>query len=142
MALHLPLVISLKSTHNLVTHPRYDTPPNHHITLTLRNRKACERRRDGLSSSCEASTDWQLHCGYLESLAFRTFDKILIFGHWLSKTLKLALASGTFHFEKCFYYILVNYFQNSKIFSKTFFKMVLQKLALRYFLMCEAFLLS
>ena len=142
MALHLPLVISLKSTHNLVTHPRYDTPPNHHITLTLRNRKACERRRDGLSSSCEASTNWRLHCGYLESLGFRTFDKILIFGHWLSKTLKLALASGTFHFEKCFYYILVNYFQNSKIFSKTFFKMVLQKLALRYFLMSEAFLLS
>ena len=39
---------------------------------------------------------WLNDWGYLESLAFRAFDKILIVGHWLSKTLKLALASKAF----------------------------------------------
>ena len=49
-----------------------------------------------------------------KSLAFRAFDKTIIFGHWLPKTQKLALASGAFLFEKGFYYILVDYFQRSK----------------------------
>ena len=39
---------------------------------------------------------------HLESLAFRAFDKILMFGHWLSKTLKLALASGAFFLKIAF----------------------------------------
>ena len=52
--------------------------------------------------------------GINESLAFRAFDKTIIFGHWLSKILKLALTSGAFLFEKGFYYILVDYFQESK----------------------------
>ena len=54
--------------------------------------------------------------GINESFAFRAFDKTIIFGHWLSKTWKLALASETFLFENGFYYILVNYLQKSKIF--------------------------
>ena len=49
-----------------------------------------------------------------KSLAFRAFDKTIIFGHWLPKTQKLALASGAFLFEKGFYYILVDNFQKSK----------------------------
>ena len=36
------------------------------------------------------------------SLAFRAFDKILLFGHWLSKTLKLALAFGAFLLKLAF----------------------------------------
>ena len=118
--LHLPLVISLKLTQIPVTHPRYDTSPYH--SCTSQEMKAHERRHDGWLSSREASTGWWLHWGHLESLAFRAFNRILIFGHWLSKTLKLALASGAFFFENCFYYILANYFQNSKIFSKNVFQ--------------------
>ena len=38
--------------------------------------------------------------GIDESLAFRAFDKIIIFGHWLSKTQKLAFASGAFLLKK------------------------------------------
>ena len=38
--------------------------------------------------------------GVDESLAFRAFDKTIIFGHWLSKTHKLALASGVFLLKK------------------------------------------
>ena len=38
--------------------------------------------------------------GIDESLAFRAFDKTIIFGHWLSKTQKLALASGAFLLKK------------------------------------------
>ena len=57
--------------------------------------------------------------GINESLAFRAFDKAIIFGNWLSKTRKLALASGAFLFEKGFYYILVDYFQKNKnVFQK------------------------
>ena len=57
--------------------------------------------------------------GIDESLAFRGFDKTIIFGHWLSKTQKLALASRAFLFEKDFYYILVDYFQKSEnVFQK------------------------
>ena len=52
--------------------------------------------------------------GIDESLAFRVFDKTIIFGHWLLKTQKLALAPGPFPFEKDLYYILVDYFQKSK----------------------------
>ena len=52
--------------------------------------------------------------GIDESLAFRAFDKTIIFGHWLSKTWELSLASKAFLFEKGFYYILLEYFQKSK----------------------------
>ena len=38
--------------------------------------------------------------GIDESLAFRAFDKTIIFGHWLSKTQKLALASRAFLLKK------------------------------------------
>ena len=38
--------------------------------------------------------------GIDESLAFRAFDKTIIFGHWLSKTQKLALASRDFLLKK------------------------------------------
>ena len=38
--------------------------------------------------------------GIDESLAFRAFDKTIIFGHWLSKTQKLALASRVFLLKK------------------------------------------
>ena len=39
--------------------------------------------------------------GIDESLAFRAFDnKTIIFGHWLSKTQKLALASEAFLLKK------------------------------------------
>ena len=48
--------------------------------------------------------------GIDESLAFRAFNKNIIFGRWLSETLKLALAYKTFLFGKGFYYILVDYF--------------------------------
>ena len=63
--------------------------------------------------------------GIDESLAFRAFDKTIIFGHWLLKTQKLALAPGPFPFEKDLYY-------PSRLFSKEqkyFFK----REALRYF---------
>ena len=38
--------------------------------------------------------------GINESLTFRAFDKTIIFGHWLSKTQKLALASEAFLLKK------------------------------------------
>ena len=38
--------------------------------------------------------------GRHESLAFRAFDKIVIFGHWVSKAHKLALAFGAFLLKK------------------------------------------
>ena len=38
--------------------------------------------------------------GVDESLAFRAFDKTIIFGHWISNTQKLALASGAFLLKK------------------------------------------
>ena len=38
--------------------------------------------------------------GIDESLAFRAFDRTIIFKHWLSKTQKLALASEAFLSEK------------------------------------------
>ena len=54
-----------------------------------------------------------------ESLAFRAFDKTIIFRHWLSKTWELALASKAFLFENGLYYILVDYLQKSKnVFQK------------------------
>ena len=40
--------------------------------------------------------------GIDERLAFRGFDKTIIFRHWLSKTQKLALASGAFLLKKAF----------------------------------------
>ena len=68
-----------------------------------------------------------------ESLAFRAFHKTIIYGHWLSKTQKLALASGAFLLKKAFYYILVDYFQKyKKYFSKKSFS---EKEALKYFYM-------
>ena len=38
--------------------------------------------------------------GIDEGSAFRAFDKIIIFGHWLSKTQKLALTFGAFLLKK------------------------------------------
>ena len=38
--------------------------------------------------------------GIYKSLAFRAFDETIIFGHWLLKTRKLALASRAFLLEK------------------------------------------
>ena len=38
--------------------------------------------------------------GIDESFAFRVFDKTIIFGNWLSKTQKLALAFGAFLLKK------------------------------------------
>ena len=49
-----------------------------------------------------------------ESLTFRAFDKTIIFGHWLLKTQKLALASRASLLKKDFYDILVYHFQKSK----------------------------
>ena len=138
--LHLPLVISLKLTQIPITHPRYDTSPYH--SSTSREMKAHERRHDGWSSNREASTGWRLHWGNLESLAFRGFNRILIFGHWLSKTLKLALASGAFFLKIAFTISQQTIFKIQKYFPKMFFKKIFQKPALRYFRMCEAFLLS
>ena len=54
--------------------------------------------------------------GIDESLAFRAFDKTIIFGHWLSKNTEIGISLRVFPFEKGFYYILVDYFQ--KIFFK------------------------
>ena len=71
-----------------------------------------ERRCDGWSNHRKALTNWRLHWGHFESLAFRAFDEILIFGHWLSKMLKLALALGAFFLKNAFTISLVNYFQN------------------------------
>ena len=60
--------------------------------------------------------------GINESLAFRAFDKTIIFGHWLSKTQKLALAYGAFHLKKAFT-ILLELFskEQKKSFSKNHF---------------------
>ena len=38
--------------------------------------------------------------GIDKSSTFRAFDKTIIFGHWLSKTYKLALTSGAFLLKK------------------------------------------
>ena len=54
-----------------------------------------------------ASTDWQ---------ALRAFDKTIIFGHWLSKTQKLALASGAFLLKKASTISYQNIFKRAKIF--------------------------
>ena len=40
--------------------------------------------------------------GIDESFAFRAFDKTIIFGNWLSKTQKLALAFRAFLLKKAF----------------------------------------
>ena len=55
---------------------------------------------------------------------------------------KLALTSEAFFIEKCFYYILSKLFSKLKNIFQKYFQMVFEKLALRYFHMCEAFLLS
>jgi len=55
------------------------------------------------SVSIEAGVDrLATPLGIDESLAFRAFDKTIIFGHWLSKTLKLALASRAFLLKNAF----------------------------------------
>ena len=97
----------------------------------------CDRRHNGWVSSHEVSIDWWLHSGYLESLAFRANLWTLDF-----ENIEIGIILRGFPFDKCFYYILVNYFQNSKIFSKNDFLMVFQKPTLRYFRLCEALLLS
>ena len=78
---------------------------------------AGDRMKAQLRFSCHLRPDVDrlaTPLGIDESLAFTAFDKTIIFGHWLSKTQKLALASRGFPFEKGFYYILVDYFQKSK----------------------------
>ena len=60
--------------------------------------------------------------GIDESLAFRAFDKTIIFGHWLSKNMGIGISLWGFPFEKGFYYILADYFQKSK---KIFFQKIL-----------------
>ena len=60
--------------------------------------------------------------GIDESLAFRAFDKTIIFGHWLSKQ-RIGIGLRGSLFEKGFYYILVNCFQKSKnLFPKILFR--------------------
>ena len=102
---------------------------------------------DGWSNHRKASKDWQLHWGHLESLAIRAFDKILIFGHWLSKMLKLVLAFKDLLLKNAFTISLENNFQILKMFflkmfSNGFPKKKKKKSALRYFCMCGTFLLS
>ena len=68
--------------------------------------------------------------GIDETLAFRAFDKTIIFGHWLLKTHKLALASGAFLLKKTSTLSQQTIFKKAKIFfQKTFSK----REALRYF---------
>ena len=68
--------------------------------------------------------------GIDETLAFRAFDKTIIFGHWLLKTQKLALASGAFLLKKTSTLSQQTIFKKAKIFfQKTFSK----REALRYF---------
>ena len=62
--------------------------------------------------------------GIDESLAFRVFDKTIIFGHWLWKTRKLALASRAFLLKNTFTISQQTIFKRAKIFfqKKTFSK--------------------
>ena len=69
--------------------------------------------------------------GIDERLAFRAFDETIIFGHWLSKTQKLALASGAFLLKKAFTISQQTIFKRAKkSFSKILFP---KKMGLRYF---------
>ena len=80
-------------------------------------RKRCS---DRWSNPHEALTDWRLYWGQLESLAFRIFDKMLIIGHWLSKTLKLSLASGALLLKILLLYPSNTIFKTKKYFPKMF----------------------
>ena len=69
--------------------------------------------------------------GINESLAFRAFDKTIIFGHWLSKTQKLALVSRAFLLKKAFTISQYTIFKRAKkYFSKKSFS---KREAVRYF---------
>ena len=56
--------------------------------------------------------------GIDESLAFRVFDKTIIFGHWLWKTRKLALASRAFLLKNTFTISQQTIFKRAKIFFR------------------------
>ena len=80
-------------------------------------RRVVERRPDngGFSLQQRPSVDkLATPLGIDESLAFRAFDKTIIFGHWLSKNMGIGISLWGFPFEKGFYYILADYFQKSK----------------------------
>ena len=112
---------SIKMTYLLVT-PEvqpFSTAPELLGWQLLRAR--VERRCDEWLNRLEALADCRLHLENFESLAFRAFDKILIIGHWPSKTLKLALASRAFLSEKCIYYILSKLFSKSQKYFPNFF---------------------
>ena len=76
-----------RKTHTLIIEKGLQWAPRMQELLP---RQVVKRWHSGSSFSAtdqgRASTDWRLHWGYDESLAFRAFDKIIIFGHWLSKT--------------------------------------------------------
>ena len=73
-------------------------------TRELSPRRVVERRHGSSGFSAqpvEAGVDrLATSLGIDESLAFRAFEKTIIFGHWLSKTQKLELASVTFLLKK------------------------------------------
>ena len=73
-------------------------------TRELSPRRVVERRHGSSGFSAqpvEAGVDrLATSLGIDESLAFRVFDKIIIFEHWLSKTQKLALTSKAFLLKK------------------------------------------
>ena len=70
----------------------------------------------------EASTDWQLYWGHLESLAFRAFDKTIIFQHWLSKkNIEIGISLWGFPFETMRLLYPSKLFSKSKIFFQKMF---------------------
>ena len=75
-----------------------------------------------------ALIDQRLHWGHDESLAFRAFDKTIIFGHWLSKTQKLALATGAFLLKKASTISQQTFFKRAKIFFQK--KILFERVAL------------
>ena len=108
------------------------TSPEHAgaLATTGGQTKARRRRSFPLNRSRLSVDRLVTSLGIDKILAFRVFDRTIIFGHWLSKTQNLELASRAFPFEKGFYCILVDHFQKGKksFFQKSFFK----KMALGY----------
>ena len=86
-------------------HSRREGPPKGPARAGASPRRVVEQRYDNddfLSRSRPNVYRLATPLGIDESLAFRAFDKIIIFGHWLSKTQKLALASRAFLLKKAF----------------------------------------
>ena len=72
-------------------------PPIGHARAGASPQRVVKRRANDGSSFLRLSVDRLVTLlGIDESLASRSFDKTMIFGHWLSKTRKLALAFGDF----------------------------------------------